>query len=96
MIDLKQVKVILDKYEVPAEFYSIGGLGSGECMGIAREGGRWQTYFSEHGMKTSIKNHSSEAEACVAFLKALNSLLAEYGVDRNLPTELATAQLAPQ
>jgi hypothetical protein len=77
---LDHVKAILVEEKVPQWAYSIGGLGSGECVGINHDGsGWWEVYFSERGEKRNIRSFADEDEACALFLSELESLLAEYG-----------------
>ena len=81
---LESALAIIERSQVPRSLYCVGGLGNGECVGISTERGDWQTYYSEKGTKTSVKTFSNESDAVLAFLKALQLHLLDYGLKADL------------
>jgi hypothetical protein len=68
MATLKETLLLLKNAHVSESLYVVGGLGDGECVGIAHDNdGVWRTYFSERGARRNIVEHPSEAAACAAF-----------------------------
>ncbi|WP_295456014.1 hypothetical protein [uncultured Thiodictyon sp.] len=63
-MNLSQLLNIFRKQGVPDHFYSIGGLGSGECYGIEKANEKWVIYYSERGVKKVLSIYSSEDAAC--------------------------------
>ena len=68
----------LREREIPDHFYSIGGLGNGECIGITNQGGHWETYFSERGSKWDVREYPTESAACQDFIDRVQRLAKEY------------------
>jgi hypothetical protein len=83
-ITIQKAVEILKQNDVPEFFYSVGGLGNGECIGISTENGLYYTYFSEHGTKSSIKQFDTESAASEDFLKRIVKLAHDYGKDIKL------------
>ncbi len=83
-INLEESLAIIRRNQVPESMYCIGGMGKGECVGIANENGQWQTYYSERGSKTSVRTYANENDACVAFLKELELHLKDYAIQARL------------
>ena len=62
---LKELFSALRKEGIPPDWYLIGDEGISECRTCMRRiDGRWAVYFSEHGLKSALKFHDSESEAC--------------------------------
>ena len=70
--------------QVPPHLYTVGGLGVGECDGIALADGVWTVYFSERGARRNGKEFASEADAVAYFLRQVSQGLEEYE-GRRLP-----------
>jgi hypothetical protein len=70
---------LIEANKVPTYIYTIGGLGSGECIGIEFENGRWNVYYSERGSKNNTHSFVSEDEAVEYFLKEINDALRYLG-----------------
>jgi hypothetical protein len=76
---LEETVLLLKEANVPAHRYTIGGLGGGECVGLAHDDdGVWRTYFSERGSRSSVVEHANEAAACAAFLDDVASIVEEF------------------
>lgn len=70
---------LLKREGVSDEFYEVGGgLGSGEIWGIERVGGQWSVYFSERGMKDSVRMFDAEPEAVGYFLAKVKKRVKEF------------------
>jgi hypothetical protein len=63
-MDIKSLKVALNKLNVNPDSYSLeGGLPS-EKYCLSNEGINWSVYYSERGQRTGEKLFSSESQAC--------------------------------
>ena len=62
-----ELRTKLIKYQVPKEVYSLKGGLANEiyCFGYLK--GKWETYYSERGIKTERKEFNTEDEACNYF-----------------------------
>lgn len=58
----------LIRNHVPSNAYSlIGGLPNEAYCIVQEADGRWSTYYSERGLRTSLKTFETEDEACDHF-----------------------------
>lgn len=55
----------------PASYRLYGGLGAGECYVLDHGPSGWEVYYSERGMKGSLRLFECETEACRHFLELL-------------------------
>lgn len=76
-MNIDELVAIFREQDVPDYFYTIGGLGSGECYGIAMIDDAWSVYYSERGLKKDISTHSTEDAACQELFRRVASLMEE-------------------
>lgn len=71
-MNLKELKNLLERNNVPREAYSLtGGLpNEAMCIGQNTEG-VWEVYYSERGRKTGLKTHLDESDACADLIRKL-------------------------
>lgn len=75
-----ELKIQLVKKQIPEEFYSLNGGNLNEVFCLRAFNGKWETYYSERGMKSSKKEFITESEACVYFYNWLLESLANMGL----------------
>ena len=63
-------KIIADK--IPLDLYSLNGGLPNEKFCIEKIEEKWQTYYSERGLKSKIKIFNSEEDACKYFYELLS------------------------
>ncbi|MGN0693424.1 MAG: hypothetical protein ACI4LK_00730 [Lentihominibacter sp.] len=70
---LEELKIKLQAFNVPTNLYSIttGGLPN-ERLCIINEGGMWQVYYGERGIKSGLKSFETENEACDYFWRKVS------------------------
>ncbi len=61
----------LDELGVPTERYSLSGAHSYDTYSLRRRGPVWSTFYSDHGNEGSLREFTSEAEACADLLRRL-------------------------
>ena len=71
----QQLEKILLMNKVPKELYSLNGGLPNETYCIEKENDRWQVYYSERGIKTSIGYFENEEEACDCLLKEIMKIV---------------------
>jgi hypothetical protein len=77
---LPEALALLRNAGVPDWFYvADGGLGTGECIGIARDGSGWLIYYSERGRKSPLQHCADEDSACRAFLRDIDEMMRKSG-----------------
>lgn len=75
---------IFQANKVPEHFYTIGGLGGGECYGIEFAGGEWRVYYSERGRKTVLQTSNTEEAACLELIRYIDEMMQDdfgYSLD---------------
>ncbi|MFA9466851.1 MAG: hypothetical protein ACERKN_21560 [Velocimicrobium sp.] len=68
---VKELERLLIDMNIPSHAYSVSGGLPNEAFCIGQSGDVWETYYSERGSKTSIREFGSESEACEYFLKCI-------------------------
>ena len=53
--------------EIPKNWYWLNGGFPNEALCLNIQGGLWEVYYSEKGLKTSLKQFESEEDACEYF-----------------------------
>ena len=73
---LSELRVLLERANVPANYYTLGGLGEGEgeCYGLERTATGWQLYYSERGNKSPLMLVQSEDAACRQMLQYMGEM----------------------
>ena len=71
---------------VPEHFYVIGGLGGGECYGLASQDGRWIVYYSERGQRSILNTFETEDAACRKLVDYVDKMMRE---DFNRPIDMS-------
>lgn len=63
-MNLKELKKVLDEKGIPNEIYTFKYeyINDGFCINF--NGQKWETYYSERGLKIGIKTFDTEEEAC--------------------------------
>ena len=81
-----EMLALFQRHRVPEWFYVTDGrLGTGECVGIERDGARWRLYYSERGGKSPLGDFDSEDGAVRAMVSHVDSMLRQSGLSA-LPT----------
>jgi hypothetical protein len=71
----------LRRAKVPDWFYvTDGGLGTGECVGIAQVPNGWSVYYSERGRKSVLDACPDEDSACRAMIRQVNRMMRQAGL----------------
>ena len=71
-MNIYELECVLLENKVDRSSYSLTGGLPNECYVISNEGsGIWEVYYSEKGIKSSLKIFYSENEACSYLLKIL-------------------------
>jgi len=76
-VTISDLVQIFQANNVPEHYYTIGGLGGGECYGIEFINGKWTVYYSERGRKTVLEIADSEEVACRQLLSYVNDMMKE-------------------
>lgn len=63
----------LEQRNVPAREYSLRGSYKEDAVCLLEENGKFEVVYFERGQKRIIGTHTSESEACKAFLKEMLS-----------------------
>ena len=85
---IKELKEELDLLNIPSDILSTDREYPNEGFTIHFNGMRWETYYSERGIKTGLKEFNSEEEAC----ENIHSELIAYASKVNeykKPTEIS-------
>ena len=63
-VTVAEALMLFKKEKIPDYLYVHDGeLGNGECHGIEELDGKWATYYSEHGQKSTVAEFETEAAA---------------------------------
>lgn len=73
-----ELRTKLIKYQVPKEVYSLNGGCPNEiyCLGYLND--KWETYYSERGIKSERKEFNTEDDACNYFYNWLIDVLRDF------------------
>lgn len=74
-MNTEEMIAIFKNNSVPEYYYTVGGLGGGECCGIQCESECWSIYYSERGRETIASSHGNEDSACIALMDKLNKMM---------------------
>jgi hypothetical protein len=75
-----ELKMQLIKDQVPEEVYSLNGGRPNEAYCLNYFNGKWETYYSERGIKSEKEEFMAEDEACNYFYKWLIESLKSIGI----------------
>ena len=73
-MNISNLKVELDRLNIPKNSYSLKGGLPNESYCIAQSNGKWEVYYSERGNKTSLKTFENEDSACQNFLSTIKRI----------------------
>lgn len=68
-MDILELKQLLKQWNVRSDMYEFDEEFPNESYCLRFNGHTWETYYSERGIKTGVKNFESESEACEFFLE---------------------------
>lgn len=60
----EELQIVFAANDVPANYYSFGGMGGGDCYVLEQQNGTWKTFYSERGSAGDIRTYANEDEAC--------------------------------
>ena len=63
----------LEQRNVPAREYSLSGSYKEDAVCLLEENGKFKVVYFERGQKRILSTHTSESEACKAFLNEMLS-----------------------
>jgi hypothetical protein len=72
-MNLLELKLQLVKMNVPDSTYCLAGGLPNEANCIEFLVDKWRVYYSERGGRTGLKTFDTESEACLYFLKEIES-----------------------
>ena len=75
-----ELKIQLIKDKVPEEVYSLNGGKPNEAYCINYLNGKWETYYSEKGIKSEKEEFMTEDEACRYFYNWIIQSLKSMGI----------------
>ncbi len=64
----RELEKNLNELNIDKLAYDLNGGLSSDAHCIEKIGGKWYTYYSERGQRTSLKEFETEQEACQYFL----------------------------
>ncbi|WP_349407778.1 hypothetical protein [Pseudalkalibacillus sp. SCS-8] len=63
-MNIQKLKEVLEKKNIPSHYYSLDGGLPNDAWCLRKSAVRWEVYYSERGKKYSVKEFTSEEEAC--------------------------------
>ncbi|AAK79990.1 hypothetical protein BJV85_001846 [Clostridium acetobutylicum] len=75
-----QLKIKLINNQIPKEVYSLDGRRPNEAYCLNYVNGKWETYYSERGIKSEREEFDNENDACNYFYKWLIESLKSMGI----------------
>lgn len=75
-----ELRLDLIKYQVPKEVYSLDGGRPNEVYCLGNLNGKWETYYSERGIKSDKEEFNTENEACNYFYNWIIDSLRSSGM----------------
>lgn len=75
-----ELEMQLIKDKVPEEVYSLNGGKPNEVYCLNYCNGKWETYYSERGIKSEKEEFMTEDEACNYFYKWVIESLKSVGI----------------
>jgi hypothetical protein len=74
-MNTEEMIAIFENNSVPEYYYTVRGLGGGECYGIQCESGCWSIYYSERGNKTIVSSYDNEDSVCISLMDKINKMM---------------------
>lgn len=72
-MNIKELKRVAKKLQIPHSLYRLSGGASPEFYSIVRSKGKWEIYYSKNGCKEVIGVFDTESDACEAFYRLMKS-----------------------
>lgn len=74
-MNIGEMVCVFQANNVPEHYYTIGGLGGGECYGIEFINREWIVYYSERGRKSILHRSGAEATACLELIRYIDEMM---------------------
>lgn len=71
---IEQLRAVLDGEGFNPRDYSLEGGNSNDTYCVAREAAWWVVYYTERGVRSDARRHTSEHDACMDLLSRLREL----------------------